>query len=314
MDSVATTDVQPEPILKRKRDESLQVRNSSSEDEGDEPEVKGVEKLADRMKGYEAKVDYKLPNSPTVMRVDGHCFSKFTSYFQKPFDIRIHEAMLGTCKDLLQANPAATIGYTFSDEITLVFPSGINAFNNRVQKVSSLAAGLASVRFAYHMRAALERHANDMPPIKERGVDKVEATHFDARVFTVPSVDEALNCLVWRCRGDAVRNAVAAFARQHYSTKQLSGRRTNEVLDMLERDKGLVFADETPTWAHAGTMVKRKMVEIEGLNPKTQKLEKAIRTKVLEVDRGVLEYSEENLKLVTDKHWSASNYHPPDRE
>jgi tRNA(His) guanylyltransferase len=312
MDSVTTTaTVQPDAYLKRKRGESPLTRNSSSsEDECGEPEFKAGQTLAARMKDYEAKVDYTLPNAPTVMRVDGHCFSKFTSFFQKPFDARIHEAMVGTCKDLLQANPAATVGYTFSDEITLVFPNGINAFNNRVQKVSSLAAGLASVRFAYHLQAAIEKHT-ELPKIKEKGIEKLNSTHFDARVFTVPSVDEALNCLVWRCRGDAIRNAVSAFARRYYTSKQLARKRTGQVLEMLEREKGVVFAEKAPKWAHEGTMVKRKLVEIEGLNLKTQQMEKAIRTRMLEVDRGVVEYSQENLKLVTDKYWSANNYRPP---
>jgi tRNA(His) guanylyltransferase len=330
--------------LKRKRDDDRNSSSSESED-GDAPEAPtlagrtkaGESKaehdlptvplvapvpevpnpaeaptLAKRMKAYEAQVEYTIPSAPTVMRVDGHCFSKFTSFFQRPFDLRIHQAMLETCKDLLKANPAATVGYTFSDEITLVFPSGINAFNNRVQKVSSLAAGLASVRFAHHMREAIAQHA-DLPRIKPQGIEKVETTHFDARVFAVPSVDEALNCLVWRCRGDAVRNAVSGFARKYYSSRRLTGMRTGEVLAMLERDKGIVFANEAPSWAQAGTLVKRKLVEIEGLNPKTGETERAIRTRMLEVDRGVLEYSEENLKLVTDKYWSDSAYRPPDK-
>jgi tRNA(His) guanylyltransferase len=322
--------------LKRKRDDGR--NSSSSESDGDDdpevpkkapgtklepvvplvspvPEVPDPHEtptLASRMKAYEAKVEYALPNAPTVLRIDGHSFSKFTSFFQRPFDLRIHQAMLETCKDLLRANPTATVGYTFSDEITLVFPSGLNAFKNRVQKVSSLAAGLASVRFAHHLRAAIAQH-QDLPRIKPQGIEKVETTHFDARVFAVPSLEEALNCLVWRCRGDAVRNAVSGLARRYYSSRRLTGVRTNDVLAMLERDKGVVFAEVAPSWAQAGTLVKRKLVEIEGLNPRTGQAEKAIRTRILEMDRGVMEYSEENLKLVTDKYWSDSMYRPPDQ-
>jgi hypothetical protein len=53
-------------------------------------------------------------------------------------------------------------------------------------------------------------------------------------------------------------------------------------------------------------------VEIDGLNPKTGLTEKAIRTRMVAMDRGVHEFSEENLKLVTDKYWSDSLVRPPD--
>jgi tRNA(His) 5'-end guanylyltransferase len=245
------------------------------------------------------------------MRVDGHSFSKFTQFFQRPFDPRMHHAMLETAKDLLAHNPSATVAYTFSDEITLVFPAGINSFKNRVQKVCSLAAGLSSVRFAHHMREAIAQRT-DLPPVKRAGIDKVEMTHFDARIFTVPSVNEAVNCLVWRCRGDAVRNAVTGFARKYFRSRDLKGVRVGGVLQMLE-SKGVVFAKEAPSWAQAGTLVKRKLVEIEGMNPITGKAERAIRTRILEMDRGVMEFSEENVKLVTDKYWSDSMYRPPDK-
>src|SRR5271163_495835 len=93
--------------------------------------------LAGRMKSYEAIHDHKLlPGTPTILRLDGHTFSKFTANFARPFDLRIHDAMTATCSDLLSHFPSATLAYTQSDEITLVFPSGIGSFNNRVQKIS----------------------------------------------------------------------------------------------------------------------------------------------------------------------------------
>lgn len=45
------------------------------------------ETLASRMKDYEAVSESKLdPSKPFMMRLDGHCFSKFTCGFTKPFD------------------------------------------------------------------------------------------------------------------------------------------------------------------------------------------------------------------------------------
>ena len=53
------------------------------------------ESLASRMKSYEAVYDYHLPaNTPTILRLDGHGFSKFTANFARPFDPRFHDSYL----------------------------------------------------------------------------------------------------------------------------------------------------------------------------------------------------------------------------
>src|SRR4051812_23385307 len=112
--------------------------------------------LADRMKKYEASHDYTLPpTSPAILRLDGHGFSKFTAHFCRPFDQRIHDAMIATCADLLHFFPPAIVAYTQSDEITLVFPNGVQSFNDRIQKLVSLAASYCSVRFNVHLSALL---------------------------------------------------------------------------------------------------------------------------------------------------------------
>lgn len=97
--------------------------------------------LGDEMKQYEAAscdavVDMSLP---CVVRLDGHCFHTFTRGFRRPYDIRIHTAMVATATDLLERFQAVT-AYTESDEISLLFPpsEAENAslpFNGRVQKI-----------------------------------------------------------------------------------------------------------------------------------------------------------------------------------
>jgi tRNA(His) guanylyltransferase len=254
------------------------------------------------MKQYEASFDFTLPlAAPTILRLDGHTFSRFTASFHKPFDQRIHDAMIRTCVDLLRYFPQATVAYTQSDEITLVFPAGVQSFNERVQKLSSLAASYCSVRFNVHLAAFLA--ANPEPKVKESAYDALGSAHFDARVFTVPSAAEALNCLLWRCRGDAMRNSVNAFARSLYDEKQLHKKTVNEVLNMLRKEKGVEYEEAVPRWAIAGSMVKWEQYEHEGVNPKTGEKAIAIRTRTRAEDRGVREFSEKNLKLVRQRFW-----------
>jgi tRNA(His) 5'-end guanylyltransferase len=258
--------------------------------------------LADRMKQYEGIYDYTLPpESPIVLRLDGHGFSRFTAHYNRPFDQRIHDAMIATCSDLLKFFPQATVAYTQSDEITLVFPNGVQSFNERVQKLVSLAASYCSVRFNAHLSAFLAE--NPEPKVKDAAYTKLGTAHFDGRFFAVPSVEEALNCLLWRCRGDAVRNAVNGFARTLYSAKQMHGKSTNELLEMMEKEKGVIFKESVPKWAIEGSVMKREQFEHEGLNPTTHEKEVTQRTRTRVEDRGVREFSELNLRLVTEKYW-----------
>jgi tRNA(His) guanylyltransferase len=254
------------------------------------------------MKSYEAAFDNCLPSGrAAILRLDGHAFSKFTSHFHKPFDQRIHDAMVTVCKDLLRSYPSATVAYTQSDEITLVFPNGMDSFNGRVQKIASLAAGWASVRFNFHLAEEIERGGSGSCE-RERSV--LGTAHFDARLFVVPSVEEALNSLLWRCRGDAMRNAVSAFARTLFTSAELHGKSTKDVLNLIKDVKGILFEEVVPSWAVAGTTMKRELVVVEGVNEKTGERVSTTRTKITAKDQGVRDFSDENLRLVTENFWS----------
>lgn len=58
--------------------------------------------LGDRMKFYEkSSRSYINPNIPIIVRLDGHCFSKFTKGLEKPFDKWLHEVMVETTTHLI---------------------------------------------------------------------------------------------------------------------------------------------------------------------------------------------------------------------
>ena len=258
--------------------------------------------LAARMKSYEAQFDQTLPlDKPIILRLDGHGFSRFTSHFARPFDERIHTAMTSTCADLLHFFPRATVAYTQSDEITLVFPEGVQTFNERVQKLCSLSASYCSVRFNKHLTDALK--AMPEPEVKGDVEEVLGTAHFDARFFPVPDVAEALNNLIWRCRNDAVRNSVSAFARTMYSTKEMNGKKTQELVSMMLEEKGVRFEEAVPKWAIEGCLVKREQYEHEGVNLKTGEIEKTFRTRTRVEERGIREFGDEGLKAMTSRYW-----------
>ncbi|KPM45224.1 hypothetical protein AK830_g1390 [Neonectria ditissima] len=268
----------------------------------DQPTPLGEEprkSLATRMKEYEAATELHLePSQPAILRLDGHTFSKFTAPFAKPFDERVHTAMVKTCADLLDAHPAATLAYTQSDEITLVFPNGVGSFNDRIMKIATLAAGFCSVHFYKHLTAALA----ETPEPAVKGFASLPLPHFDGRLFNVPSVEECVNNVLWRCRGDAIRNSVSAFARSLFSTKELQGKNKDEMLQMA-KEKGVSYEEAVPKWALEGSIVKKSLVKIEAVDMKTGEPVTAVRTRARCEDRGMTEFSDENLALVRDKYW-----------
>jgi tRNA(His) guanylyltransferase len=287
----------PLHVLPMKPTAQAQMANTTSPQNETKPLA-----LADRMKQYEASFEFYLPtDSPIILRLDGHGFSKFTSHFCKPFDQRIHDAMIATCADLLHFFPQATVAYTQSDEITLVFPSGVQTLNERVQKLSSLAASYCSVNFNRHLTSCLENQPE--PPVKQSAHAALGHAYFDARFFSVPTLAEALNNLIWRCRNDAVRNAVNGFARTLYTTQEMHGKRAGELLAMMKEEKGVVFKDAVPRWAVEGCLVKREQFEHEGMNGKTGEVERTVRTRVRVEERGVKEFGEEGLRVVGERYW-----------
>ena len=57
---------------------------------------------------------------PVALRIDGKAFHTFTKGFQKPFDEVLIKSMQETMKYLCENIQGCVLGYTQSDEITLI--------------------------------------------------------------------------------------------------------------------------------------------------------------------------------------------------
>ncbi|RKO83321.1 tRNAHis guanylyltransferase-domain-containing protein [Blyttiomyces helicus] len=241
-------------------------------------EVARESSLGDRMKSLEHSAEISVPPSqPFVVRLDGCSFSRFTSGLRRPWDPRLTDAMVRTTMDLVEKF-GPTTGYTQSDEITLVFRAGdaeqtnsphatfSHIYSGRVQKLSSVIASYASVRFNHHLRRADFR---DLPPaVGARMRDSV--AHFDGRTVPVPDPGAATDCVFWRAQVDCLRNVVSTIAQTHYSHSALQKIGTHKMVRMLQADHGVdVFRDIEARFLW-GTWVKRETFAIEGmLHPKT---------------------------------------------
>jgi tRNA(His) guanylyltransferase len=206
--------------------------------------------LGDRMKGYEQQYSsQKLLNLiPLCARIDGRAFHTFTHGLPRPYDKRLSDLMVATTKYLVEET-GATVGYTQSDEISLIWytdsPKVQHFFDRSLLKMVSILSSMTTGYFSRHLDAAIPERAGYL------------AT-FDARVWNVPVLFEATNYLIWR-EMDATRNSVSMAAQSCYSHKELHGKSSSEKHELLFK-KGINWNDY-PVFFKRGTYVRRSHVD-----------------------------------------------------
>lgn len=100
--------------------------------------------LETRMKTYENVPKNKLMRRcPVAIRLDGCHFKSFTKGFDKPFDNVFMKSMQETMKYLCENVQGCVMGYTQSDEITLILVDyeHLNSeawFDDEVEKICSV--------------------------------------------------------------------------------------------------------------------------------------------------------------------------------
>lgn len=183
-----------------------------------------MDDLGDRMKKYEKAWSNNLPpNSWVVMRLDGRAFHTWTRRARKPFDDRVIESMRHATGRLAEEIPGFKIGYTQSDEATIVFTDTDNYnselwFGGKIQKIVSVAASSFTSYFTqYH--SLFEEPVNMKSPT------------FDCRVFSMPK-DDVPNIIFWRQK-DWERNSLQMYARSIFSHKDLFNKNASQIHEML---------------------------------------------------------------------------------
>jgi tRNA(His) 5'-end guanylyltransferase len=179
-----------------------------------------------RMKLYEGAESLRhiMLGLPVIARLDGKAFHNFTKGLNRPHDARFDSCMVGATEALI-AQTGAIIGYTQSDEITLIWPSCDNLaefwLGGRYQKMCSVLAAIATVEFGSKVRYWLPDSYVYKKPV------------FDCRVWQVPSEAEAANVLVWR-EHDAVKNSRMALALHVSGHAKVLGKSQNKQLDLIK--------------------------------------------------------------------------------
>lgn len=226
---------------------------------------KNKDSLGDRMKRYEAVSKSMLMHrNPTIIRIDGKSFHTFTRGFVRPFDDVLIKSMQETTKYLCENIQNCVLGYTQSDEITLVLVDYEHLdtaawYDYEVQKLCSISASMATMAFNKAFERNIEEYIHE---VKLLGIDGKRLSEkdevkwkqyevyrnaylngavFDARCFSVPR-DEVTNCVLWR-QQDATRNSIQMVGQSYFKHIELEHKNCNMIQEMLHETYGVNWND-----------------------------------------------------------------------
>ena len=234
--------------------------------------------LGNRMKSfYEEIPKVKLiRRTPVIIRIDGKAFHTFTRGMKRPFDEILIQSMQETTKYLCENIQGCVLGYTQSNEITLVLVDYKNLdtsawFDYEIQKMCSIAASMTTMAFnrifnriatqwldnfyeEWNRSEKDEKYASVLIRAIEQGA------MFVASCFNIPK-EEVTNCIYWR-QLDASRNSIQMVGQAYFSHKQLQKKSCNDIQDMLMLEKGINW-NNYPTHQKRGTCVVRNKVIVD---------------------------------------------------
>lgn len=223
------------------------------------------DELGKRMKEYYEQIPKTklIRRTPVAIRLDGKAFHTFTKDFQKPFDEVLVKSMQATTKYLCENIQGCVLGYTQSDEITLILVDYKNLntaawFDYEIQKMCSIAASMATMKF----NKIFEENAYNTYPlhvINEENAELVNTYHnavrkgamFDARVFNIPK-EEVTNLIYWR-QLDAIRNSIQMVGQANFSHKELQYKSCKDIKEQLAVAKDICWDTDIPIHLQRGS-------------------------------------------------------------
>lgn len=234
--------------------------------------------LEDKCLYYRSLTDYKLlPNSYVLVMVDGRSFSHMIkNKFQKPFDDEFIRMMNETAQYVCKNIQGCKFAYVQSDEISFVLtdfdtPTTDAFFSNRLSKMQSIIASLATARFNQLMMCyQLNKHTYDEEEIGLFGsndclrlIENSQLYQFDCKCWNVPSINDVFAWFLYR-QIDCVRNSKQQTAQTYLPHRVLMNKGTDEQIAYLLSDKGINW-DEFEDYKKYGRFVWKE--EVAMTNP-----------------------------------------------
>ena len=215
------------------------------------------EELDSKMRRIEKAQDNLIPkNCFLCARLDGRGFSRFTEdNFEKPYDFRFYRYMTETLTHLMSCGFNILIGYTQSDEISLLFHPADDTYNHKIRKLLSVLAGEASGFFSIRSGTPVS---------------------FDCRLIPLPDEQSVKDYFAWR-QEDLHRNSLDSYCyyamikdgmSRTDAAEILSGKKPDYKIKLLSEEYGIKY-DSLPDWQKSGCIIYHKTETYNGTNKKT---------------------------------------------
>ena len=205
------------------------------------------DELGNRMKEYERVSEkYLTRRMPVCVRLDGVSFHSYTRGLKRPFDRILVKAMQETMKYLCKNIPGCVLGFTQSDEISLIIVDYQRLktkswFDNKQNKLESVIASMCTMAFNKAFEKIVNEFTDSVTALQDwdaeekylhvlaKAIDK--GAYFDCRAFNVPKED-VTNYIYWR-QFDCMKNSVSMVGQDNFSHKELQHKNRNDIKEML---------------------------------------------------------------------------------
>ena len=228
------------------------------------------DELGERMKSqYEDRTRYYVPRRTyTIIRLDGAHFHTYTKGLLKPFDHHLCTDIDDLIIAMMPHIQGAVFAYTQSDEISILLtdfnlPTTSAWFDGNIQKMASVSASIMTAEFN-KLRWLRRKNLTDFHDVVSK---EMVSAYFDSRVFTIPDRTEVMNYFIWRNQ-DYARNSVSMNAQSLFSHKELQGKSTNDMLQMMRGYKSGAFKWESLNQdLRFGRLIVKESYVLEKSNP-----------------------------------------------
>ena len=237
--------------------------------------------LGDLIAAREKSAAHRIDGSRWMsLRLDGCGFSKAVRLMRSKgiLEAGFSETFacaMQSCLNALMEHFNGVVGYTQSDEMTVLIPPASvvrgmqqqHLRSGRVTKTATLAAGFATAHFMMALSKRCQQSGIGLD-----GLAQV-LPHFDCRVGEWRSWEEARALLIWRAYDCSVNGVSDAVYHIPGSGKQIQSLGKREKVEWLWRNGHLPLPKHQ---AYGATIVKVKR-QVEGFNPKTGEAVQCVR-------------------------------------
>ena len=267
------------------------------------------------IKGYNSdnEVDYKVVDKDNNLIGTLEMDYEFDENGYSTIDFLIYdeETLIDECEFQFRNDNARKALEKFLKKYTIkeVIIKNNQIFGGRIQKLTSLIASYTTLNFNNILKELVENQIgySEYATDEERKylykmLEKSGKAWFDARVFGVPSKEEAFNAVMWRIR-DAEKNSRSMFAQTFCSHKELLNKNGKEQTEYCFNKTGKDWNSIEDRYKY-GILVKKteytKMVDLDEIQVFSD-VSEVKRTKIVSWSEKLTKFSDESVNLIIRK-------------